>query len=60
MEEFLHVLKKSPLFYGVSDDELYTLRKCCGAEQTRYEDGNTSTGWGIRQSGAGSAEAVRW
>lgn len=39
MEEFLHVLKKSPLFYGVSDDELYTLLKCCGAEQTRYEEG---------------------
>ena len=39
MEEFLHILRKSPLFYGVNDDELYTLLKCCAAEQTRYEEG---------------------
>ena len=39
MEEFLHILRKSPLFYGVNDDELYTLLKCCAAEQTRSEEG---------------------
>lgn len=39
MEEFLHLIKKSPLFYGINDDELYTLLKCCGADQVLYQDG---------------------
>lgn len=39
MEEFLHVLRKSPLFYGINEDELYTLLKCSAAEQTRFEAG---------------------
>ena len=38
MEEYLHLVKKSPLFYGINDDELYTLLKCCAAEQIAYED----------------------
>ena len=39
MEEYLHRVKKSPLFYGINDNELYTLLKCCAAEQVPYEDG---------------------
>lgn len=39
MEKYLHLVKKSPLFYGMNDDELYTLLKCCGGEQMLYEDG---------------------
>ena len=39
MEEFLHLIKKSPLFYGINDEELYTLLKCCGAELVPYENG---------------------
>ncbi|MCB7319295.1 Crp/Fnr family transcriptional regulator [Lacrimispora sp. 210928-DFI.3.58] len=39
MEEYLHLMKKSPLFYGINEDELYTLFKCCGAERTMYETG---------------------
>ena len=33
MEEWLPLVKKSPLFYGINDDELYTLLKCCASEQ---------------------------
>ena len=39
MEEWLPLVKKSPLFYGINDDELYTLLKCCASEQVLYEDG---------------------
>lgn len=39
MEEFLYLIKKSPLFYGIKDDELSTLLKCCGAEIVPYQDG---------------------
>ena len=39
MEEWLSLVKKSPLFYGINDDELYTLLKCCASEQVLYEDG---------------------
>lgn len=39
MEEFLHLIKKSPLFYGINDEELYTLLKCCGSELVPYENG---------------------
>lgn len=39
MDEYLHLAKKSPLFYGINDDELYTLLKCTAAEDTRYEEG---------------------
>lgn len=38
MEENIHLVKKCPLFYGINDDELYTLLKCCAAEFTRYEN----------------------
>jgi CRP-like cAMP-binding protein len=39
MDEYLHLMKKSPLFYGINEEELYTLFKCCGAEQKVYEAG---------------------
>ena len=39
MDEYLHLAKKSPLFYGINDDELYTLLKCTAAEDTLYEEG---------------------
>lgn len=39
MEEFLNTLKKCPLFYGINEEELYTLLKCAAAETTRYEEG---------------------
>ena len=39
MDEYLHLAKKSPLFYGINEDELYTLLKCTAAEDTMYEDG---------------------
>lgn len=41
MEKYLHLVKKSPLFYGINDDELYTLLKCCAGEQVPYEDGES-------------------
>lgn len=41
MEEYLHLVKKSPLFYGITDDELYTLLKCCAGERILYEDGES-------------------
>lgn len=41
MEKYLHLVKKSPLFYGITDDELYTLLKCCAGEQVLYEDGES-------------------
>ncbi len=37
MEELIYLLKRCPLFYGIRDDELYTLLKCCGAREERYE-----------------------
>ena len=39
MEEFLYLLRKSPLFYGINEDELYTLLKCSAALESRYEAG---------------------
>lgn len=39
MDDYLRRVKKSPLFYGMSEDELYTLLKCSAAEQAVYEEG---------------------
>ena len=39
MDDYLHRIKKSPLFYGINDDELYTLLKCVAAQQMIYENG---------------------
>lgn len=39
MEELCYLLKRSPLFYGIRDEELYTLLKCCAAREESYEPG---------------------
>ena len=39
MEELVDLLKRCPLFYGIKEDELYTLLKCCAAQEERYEAG---------------------
>lgn len=39
MDEYLRRVKKSPLFYGMNEDELYTLLKCVDARQAVYEEG---------------------
>ena len=39
MKENFQSLKKSPLFYGIREDELYTLIKCCGGEEAEFERG---------------------
>lgn len=39
MKEYLQLLKKSPLFYGIREEELYTLIKCCGGEEAEFEPG---------------------
>ena len=39
MEELIDLLKRCPLFYGIKEDELYTLLKCCAAQEERYEAG---------------------
>ena len=31
MEELVDLLKRCPLFYGIKEDELYTLLKCCAS-----------------------------
>ena len=39
MEELCYLLKRCPLFYGIREEELYTLLKCCAAREERYEPG---------------------
>lgn len=39
MDEYLQLMRQSPLFYGINEDELYTLLKCCDASQQVYEEG---------------------
>ena len=39
MEELSYLLKRCPLFYGIREDELYPLLKCCAAREERYEPG---------------------
>lgn len=39
MEEYIYLLKRTPLFYGIREEELYTLLRCCAAREERYEDG---------------------
>ena len=46
MEELSYLLKRCPLFYGIREDELYTLLKCCAAREERYEPGEWVRGEG--------------
>ena len=39
MDDELCYVKKSPLFYGIGQEELYTLLKCCGEERETFETG---------------------
>ena len=39
MDEYLHLIRKAPLFYGINEEELYTLLKCAAAEAVDFEDG---------------------
>lgn len=39
MEEMIKRVKKSPLFYGINEEELYTLLKCTGAQSQQFEPG---------------------
>ncbi len=39
MEEWLERVKKSPLFYGINEEEIQTLLKCTGAQRILFEKG---------------------
>lgn len=39
MDDFLHVIKRSPLFYGLRDEEIPPMLQCLAADQRQFEDG---------------------
>ena len=39
MEQYLHVIKKSPLFYGLREEEIPTMLQCMAADQRQYQEG---------------------
>ena len=41
MEEYIKVLRNSPLFTGLKDDEILTMLKCMSPRITKHEKGST-------------------
>ncbi len=41
MDDFLYVIKRSPLFYGLRDDEIPTMLQCLAAEQRIFQAGES-------------------
>lgn len=46
MEQYLHVIKKSPLFYGLREEEIPTMLQCMAADQRQYQEGEFICGMG--------------